>query len=293
MPKKAGARDGGAGLLEREEAADLPDQTHTMRAGRLGLLGPPRHVSTQDLQGDDGVPRDEVLGEEPIELAERPRFPTVPAAGRALEFEKALQRGRHRRGEVRGGRPAGRRHAPTSASERATGRSAARSTFAYSIVVSVETWPSTSPIVLIGHSRREHPRRQGMPEQIQAAAAGPLVEPGAAERGAHDRVQIIGRDEGLEGGAVSDEELAGGGRRPPVAQIRDQRGRAHPGGAVAPGAARFGLPEGDDLRTPLHVLEAELPDVRGAQAVARRQHEHRIVPAPDGGEPDPRGSAGG
>jgi len=54
-----------------------------------------------------------------------------------------------------------------------------------------------------------------MPEQIQAAATGPMRQTDPPKGRAHDRGQIIGRDERLERRAMPNEDLTGGARWSP------------------------------------------------------------------------------
>jgi hypothetical protein len=43
-------------------------------------------------------------------------------------------------------------------------------------------------------------------------------------------------------------------------------------------SAGLRLPNRDESASPLHIVEAELPDVRGAHSVADREQEHGVVP---------------
>src|SRR5665213_1374220 len=122
-----------------------------------------------DLHRDHGIIGRKGPCQKAVEHTKRPRFVLVPVASGALAVQKPLQRRRERRGE---GWTWSRRHARTSCSDSVTRRRAARSIDAYSIVDSVEACPSTSPMLLIGHSaesirvarvcrKRYKPRRPG------------------------------------------------------------------------------------------------------------------------------------
>ncbi len=93
--EKAGTGDRGAGLLEGEEPAELPNETQAISLRGVGLLTASRHVGANDVQGDDGVVRREVGAEKPIEPSELPSLLAVAVPGGALELEKAPERRRH------------------------------------------------------------------------------------------------------------------------------------------------------------------------------------------------------
>ena len=114
-------------------------------------LGPaPGQEGAHDVAGDHGVGRREGCAEETVEYAQRLGFGTVAIARGPFALEKPLQRGGQRGRPRRVRRARSQRHGRTSASLIATRRRAVRSTEAYSMVVSVDACPRTSPMCLSG-----------------------------------------------------------------------------------------------------------------------------------------------
>src|SRR6516164_329834 len=121
-----------------------------MQARRLGFPPLAGEVSANNVPGDLRFGRWQTSRQKSVELPQRLRFGAVVIASCTLEVQEPLQDGGDRAREWLRSGGGGGRHDHTSACERATPRRVARSTLAYSIVVSVDTWPMRSPIVFMG-----------------------------------------------------------------------------------------------------------------------------------------------
>jgi hypothetical protein len=120
-----------------------------------------------------------------------------------------------------------------------------------------------------------------MPEQIETVAARPLIESRAAERCPHDLGEIVAGDEGLKWRPMPNEDLTSGRRRPRVADIRRQRRGDVWQERQCQRVTRFRLPNRDHALSPMHVLEAQLTDIRWAHAIARGEQQHGEIPSAD------------
>ena len=127
-------------------------------------LGPaPGHEGAHDGAGNHGVGRRDGLAKHTVECAQRQGFGPVAIARGPFALEKLLQCGCQRRRPHRV-RPARvHRHGCTSASVIVTRRRVVRSKGAYSMVVSADACPSTSPM-----------RLSGLP--AESATAAPFLE---------------------------------------------------------------------------------------------------------------------